>query len=99
MRAKMARALVLSVAGAAAVAAGVLPVSAATSPAWRIVKTLGPAESDWSGNFAVSGANDAWSTWIACKPCSGSNPVTYFYVEHSAGTTWRQVRVPASLEG
>jgi hypothetical protein len=103
MRAKMARALVLSVAGAAAVAAAVvpasaMPASAATSPAWRVVKTFGPAEGVWSDNFAVSGAGDAWSTWIACKPCSGSNPVTHFYVEHSAGTTWRPVRVPASLE-
>jgi hypothetical protein len=99
MRAKLARALVLSVAGAAAVAAAVVPASAATSPAWRIVKTFGPAEGVWSDNFAVSGANDAWSTWIACNPCSGSNPVTHFYVQHSAGTTWRNVSVPASLEG
>jgi hypothetical protein len=99
MRAKMARALVLSVAGAAAVAAAVVPASAATSPAWRIVKTFGPAEGVWSDNFAVSGAHDAWSTWIACKPCSGNNQATLFYVEHSAGTTWRKVRVPASLEG
>ena len=99
MRARMARTLVLFVAGAAVVAAAVLPASAATSPAWRVVKTFGPAEGVWSDNFAVSGANDAWSTWIACKPCGGNNPVTHFYVEHSAGTTWRQVRVPASLEG
>jgi hypothetical protein len=99
MRAKMARALVLSVAGAAAVAAAVVPASAATSPAWRVVKTFGPTEGGWSDNFAVSGANDAWSTWSECYPCSGSNPGTHFYVEHSAGTTWRKVQVPASLEG
>jgi len=98
MRAKMARILVLFAAGIAAVASAIVPASATTSPAWRIVKTFGPAEGVWSDNFSVSGAKDAWSTWIACKPCSGSNPVTHFYVEHSAGTTWRQVGVPASLE-
>ena len=97
MRAKMARALVLSVAGAAAVAAAVVPASAATSPAWRVVKTFGPTQGGWSENFAVSGANDAWSTWSECYPCSGSNPGNHFYVEHSAGTTWRKVAVPASL--
>jgi hypothetical protein len=94
MRAKLARALVLSVAGAAAVAVAIVPASAARSPAWRVVKTFGPAEGVWSDNLAVSGANDAWSTWIA-----GSNQSTLFYVEHSAGTSWKQVRVPASLKG
>src|SRR5271165_7103457 len=99
MRVKVARgALILTGAGALAIAAAVVPATAATSLPWRVVKTFGPAEGVWSDNFAVSGPRDAWSTWIACKPCSGSKPVTHFYVEHSAGTTWKQVRVPGSLE-
>jgi hypothetical protein len=97
MRATIVRALVLCGAATVAVSMAVVPASAAKSPAWRVVKTFGPAEGVWSDNFAVSGANDAWSTWIACNPCGGSNPVTKFYVEHSAGTTWNQVPVPASL--
>ena len=63
-----------------------------------MVKIFGPAEGVWSDTFAVSGASDAWSTWAACKSCSGSNPVNLFYVEHSAGTSWKPVRVPAGLE-
>ncbi len=99
MRIKAARrALVVIGAGALATAAAIVPASGASSPAWRVVKTFGPAEGVWSDTFAVSGASDAWSTWAACKSCSGSNPVNLFYVEHSAGTSWKPVRVPAGLE-
>jgi hypothetical protein len=98
MRVKVARrVVVLAGAAALAMAAVIVPASGATSPGWRVVKTFGPAEGVWSDSFAVSGANDAWSTWIACKPCTGSNQVTHYYLEHSAGTTWKQVRVPVSL--
>jgi hypothetical protein len=97
VRAGMARALVLGGAAAVALSTAIVPASAATSSGWRVVKTFGPAEGVWSDNFAVSGAKDAWSTWIACNPCSGSNPVTDFYLEHSAGTTWKKVGVPSSL--
>jgi hypothetical protein len=93
----MARALVLGGAAAVALSMAIVPASAATSSAWRVVKTFGPAEGVWSDNFAVSGKADAWSTWNACSSSCGSNPVTDFYVEHSAGTTWKQVSVPSSL--
>lgn len=92
------RALVLTGSAALALAGAIVPASGATSPAWRVVKTFGPAEGVWSANLAISGAKDAWSTWIACKPCGGGKPVTHFYVEHSAGTGWKDIRVPASLE-
>ena len=61
MRLKIARrALILIGAGALAITAAVVPATAAASPAWRVVKTFGPAEGVWSDNFAVSGSKDAW---------------------------------------
>jgi hypothetical protein len=98
MHARMAaRALTLAGAAALVLAGAVIPASGATSPPWHVVKSFSPADGVWSANFAVSGAKDAWSTWIACGPCSGSTPVTHFYVEHSAGSAWKAVGVPASL--
>lgn len=98
MRAKIARrALAMTGAGALTLAGVIVSASAASAPAWRVVKTFPAAEGVWSENLSVSGAQNAWSTWIACKSCGGSNPVNYFFVEHSAGSGWRRIGVPAPL--
>ena len=90
------------IAGGAALATAILPASGATSaaqPAWRVVKTFGPAVGVWTDQLTAVSGRDSWSTSVACRtgPCGTSKGGLFVYVEHSGGTSWKAIRVAAAL--
>ena len=79
---------------ALALAAGVVPAQAST-PGWRIVNTIGPANGSTSvADLVASGPGNAWSTWSSCGPC-GVNEVDRTFFPHWDGAAWRRVTVPS----
>jgi hypothetical protein len=54
------RAFVVAGVGLLGLVGSLTPAGAATSPAWRVVKTFGPAEGVWSDNLTALSASDSW---------------------------------------
>jgi hypothetical protein len=70
------------------------PASAAGTPGWRVVKTLGPSQLEWSAALVATSPSDAWSEWIGSTPKSNLS-----YIEHWNGKSWQPVRFPSSVAG
>jgi hypothetical protein len=62
----------------------------AKAPGWRVVKTIGRANTNLIGMLAADSAKDAWSVWV-----EGGN---HALVEHWTGRAWTSVPLPATVE-
>lgn len=78
-------------------AAGVPAAVAAGSSGWRIVSTTGsPSSRVGTGDIAVTGPSDAWTTWT-CGPCPAGDKPHANLMQHWNGQRWSQVELPGQL--
>jgi hypothetical protein len=71
----------------------------ASTPGWRPVTHLGPANGvTYPLGLVATSAKDAWSIWDTCVNCGGIGPdQQYNRLEHWTGRVWRRVSVPAAV--
>jgi hypothetical protein len=71
----------------------------ASTPGWRPVAEIGPADGEtYEFALVATSAKDAWSTWTVCGPCGGTGGyMRANWLEHWTGHVWRHVSVPSSV--
>jgi hypothetical protein len=97
--ASLTRQLIAATAAIGLTLSSAFPAAAAspqTTSGWSVSQTFGPADGVWGDTFAADSPSDAWTTWVACGPCSG-NPTELSYLDHWNGSAWSPVTVPAGL--
>jgi|SRR5580658_5511888 hypothetical protein len=72
-----------------------LSLAASAGGPWRNSE---PADGvTYVADFVATSDNDAWSTWSACAPCDGPDPVVTYLLERWSGRAWRRVSVPPDI--